>query len=486
MKRFLSTVLLSQAALVAQQLVLLPLQIHIWGHDLVAIWLAQLALAAIVGVSDLGLRNAGFALVAANDVEGRFRSLWSVIRAHMFVAALAMMVLGLATFHARLRPEDVAFVVLLTIGATLEHFLGQRISLIEARGRIALAEAAFLIMTAPRFVLGGVMLYFFHAGPLALAVLWLVTAVVGLVFQEVTAGIGKVAPFFGKWRFTGLKSVYSDASWAASTTIVSWTQIQLPVVALSAFAPSAIVSSFVALRSLFGLTRLVLIQVSRPVSVKYGERSRAGDADGAKAQLLLIAAGIAWLAAGAGLAVFSERQLFTGPVFDLPRNQMVLMLTLTLALSSMFAIHNIFTLSMARSGGITLSGAANYIYSIGMVAACGAAFLTKSVPILFFGAAACDVILLALIVRLFVSGAPGEATRRGLRTFMGAMGMWVAAVGGGWAIIAATGRALPDLISVAVTAAIAFVVWLALGAVVARANWAQWRSLRKSTVLASV
>jgi hypothetical protein len=184
--------------------------------------------------------------------------------------------------------------------------------------------------------------------------------------------------------------------------------------------------------------------------------------------------------------VFSERQLFTGPVFDLPRNQMVLMLTLTLALSSMFAIHNIFTLSMARSGGITLSGAANYIYSIGMVAACGAAFLTKSVPILFFGAAACDVILLALIVRLFVSGAPGEATRRGLRTFMGAMGMWVAAVGGGWAIIAATGRALPDLISVAVTAAIAFVVWLALGAVVARANWAQWRSLRKSTVLASV
>jgi hypothetical protein len=427
------------------------------------------------------LRNAGFSLVAANDLGDRFKTLWSVIRMHMMIAAIAMVAVGLASFHNRLQADDVAFIVVLTIGATLEHFQAQRITLIEARGKIALAEAAFLIMTASRFVIGGAMLVFFHAGPLALAFLWVASAAAGLIFQEISTKIGQIAPFFGKWKFAELKSVYGEASWAASSTIVTWVQMQLPVVAMTAFAPSAIVSSFVALRSLFGLTRLVLIQVSRPVSIAYGERLRAGDGDGAKAQVLLIGAAIAWFAAGVGLAVFAERQLFTGPIFDLPRNQMMLVLTLTLAMSSIFAVHNIFTLSMSRSGALTQSGVANYVYAFGMIAASGGAYLFKSVPILFFGAAACDGILLALIVHMFIRETAGETAKRGLRTFVTSMGVWAAMIAAGWAIIAAISTTAPNLLSVFLTEAVAGIAWLAIGAVIAKLNWNQWRALRPAT-----
>ena len=106
MLRFLSIVTLSQTTLVAQQLLILPLQIHVWGHDTVAVWLAALALAAIVGSSDLGLKNAGFAAIAAGETGDKFATLWSVMRLQMLAAGLVTMGLSFLMFSGRIAPDQ--------------------------------------------------------------------------------------------------------------------------------------------------------------------------------------------------------------------------------------------------------------------------------------------------------------------------------------------------------------------------------------------
>ena len=53
--------MLTQGVLLLNQVVLLPIQIRIWGHIATAHWYTMLAIATIVSVSDCGLRTAGHA-----------------------------------------------------------------------------------------------------------------------------------------------------------------------------------------------------------------------------------------------------------------------------------------------------------------------------------------------------------------------------------------------------------------------------------------
>ena len=53
--------MLTQGVLLLNQVVLLPIQIRIWGHLSTAHWYAMLAIATIVSVADCGLRTAGHA-----------------------------------------------------------------------------------------------------------------------------------------------------------------------------------------------------------------------------------------------------------------------------------------------------------------------------------------------------------------------------------------------------------------------------------------
>ena len=319
MLRFLSIVTLSQATLVAQQLLILPLQIHVWGHDTVAVWLPALALAAIVNSSDLGLKNAGFAAIAAGETGDKFATLWSIVRLQTLGVGIVTMGLSFLMFSSRIAPDQAIFLVILTASAMMENCLGLRTPFLEAFGRIAHAESAFLAMVAARLIGGATLIYFLRVGPVALSILWLATACMAVLIQEQFREVRTVAPLFRRWKFSHVRETYADARWSAATPLVLWAQIQLPVITLSSFAPSAIVSSFVALRTLYGLTRLIIQQISRIISIQYNRRIREIGADNARAFLLLVAAGVAWLSAGAGLAIFAEKFWLTGPLFDIPK-----------------------------------------------------------------------------------------------------------------------------------------------------------------------
>lgn len=258
MLRFLSFATLSQLAIIASQLVLLPLQIHVWGHDIVALWLSTLALTGILNVSDLGLRNAGFAALAANAPPERFSTLWTIMRGHMGLATLAVLAVVAAWLAPRAGAEGSLFLFVLALAATAEVFLGLRVTFMEAKGLIAPAEALFFAMAASRVVIAGVLIAFFNAGPLLVSIVWLLSAVCAVCAQSFFRFVRETSPAFGNWKLEDVAAAYRDAAWSAATPLVQWAQLQAPVIALSVFAAPALVSSFVAIRALFGTMRSIL------------------------------------------------------------------------------------------------------------------------------------------------------------------------------------------------------------------------------------
>ena len=59
--RFVSVATATQLLLVLNQLVLLPLQLRVWGSETTAHWNVALAAAALIMAADLGLRTTGHA-----------------------------------------------------------------------------------------------------------------------------------------------------------------------------------------------------------------------------------------------------------------------------------------------------------------------------------------------------------------------------------------------------------------------------------------
>ncbi|MEJ0023485.1 MAG: hypothetical protein WDN76_08685 [Alphaproteobacteria bacterium] len=472
MFRFLSLAAVSQAVLVAQQLVILPMQIHAWGHETAALWLAVAALAAFVGVSDLGLRNVAFAAIASGQTGDRLSALWTVIRGQTVVCGAVVAAISL--FHFAPQAGDKWwFVWLLTTATALDGFFLIRTSLLEAAGLITTCEALFLVLAVSRLVLGAVGIIFFHAGPATLSILWLASGLFSVALQSQLPAARKLAPVLGHWRLSGALDAYREARWSASGPIASWTQIQLPVMVLQAFAPPALTSSFVAIRSVFSLVRAIIAQVARIASVQFVERANAQGLESARALILLLAGGFAWIAAGISIGVFAENQMILGPLFALPHDNFVRIMTVTFAVSSIFSVHQIFSLALMRNGQFKRGGGASYLYMIGMIVVGVLAYAAKNPDLLVFGLVASDAIFLAQVVYPFFKPATeaqpaGEELRRARRSFVLSMALWVTLTIACWALFWAyfAGHQIAafDIFRLASSLAIALLVVLAAAA----------------------
>lgn len=437
MFKFLSLAAVSQAVLVAQQLVLLPLQIHSWGHETAALWLAVSALAAFVGASDLGLRNVAFAAVASGQTGARLHTLWTIIRAQVVVCGAIVGAISLLHFAPQAGPKWL-FVWLLTTATALDGFFLIRAGLLEAAGLITVCEALFLTLAVSRLIMGPIAILVFHAGPLTLSALWVVSTIVVIGLQSRLRAAGQLSPLLGHWRFSGAAEAYREARWSASGPISSWTQIQLPVMVLQAFAPAALTSSFVAIRSVFSLVRAIIAQVARIASVRFVERAGTHGVESARALLLLLGGGFAWVASGISLGVFAENQMILGPLFALPHDNFVRIMTVTFAVSAIFSVHQIFSLALMRHGEFRLGGGASYLYMLGMTAVGVLAYALKNPYLLVFGLVASDAIFLAQVAWPFFLPAPGTKTagdelRRARVSFALSMALWVALTIASWA-----------------------------------------------------
>ena len=85
--QFFSLTIATQGCLLINQVVLLPLELRVWGTDAVAKWVVLVAVANLAGVTDLGLRNAGHSQLLSSVQTGdavaslEFRETWALARA---------------------------------------------------------------------------------------------------------------------------------------------------------------------------------------------------------------------------------------------------------------------------------------------------------------------------------------------------------------------------------------------------------------------
>ncbi|MDZ4776419.1 MAG: hypothetical protein SGJ23_06495 [Alphaproteobacteria bacterium] len=465
MLRFLSLATLSQVAVAVTQLFMLPLQIHAWGHDVVAIWLVGAASAAILNVADLGLRNAGYAALMARD--SYFATVWSVMRTQIAVLAVAIAAGLVLTHMGKTGPETWLFLVLLVAASAAENTFYLRGTFMESRGLILTSEILFLGFALIRLVLGGLLLLVFHIGPLALAILWCVTSYGVLFLQGRVAAFRDVAPLAGGWSFAEWKRAYGDAKWAASTPLVTWAQMNLPVLALSTFAPAIAVSGYVAIRTLFGLVRTIFVQFGRLASVAYVKRAVNGHVAEARGVVLAAASVAGWVGAGVGLAVFAENFWITGRLFDLAGNERDRLFALALAVSAVLSVHQLFNLSLAREGAFSVVGRANYAYVAAMIVVCLLAATFTDTMIVAVGLIITDALLLVMSAWIFVRGDKRE-TPVGFRyIFLGSMTAWVLLLLGGWRVFMFVGDEAHarTLLAVFLALTAAGVLWLSAGAV---------------------
>ncbi len=462
MLRFLSYATLSQLAIIASQLVLLPLQIHSWGHDIVALWLSTLALTGILNVSDLGLRNAGFAALAANAPPERFSTLWTIMRGHMALATLAVLAVVAAWLAPRAGAEGSLFLFVLALAATAEVFLGLRVTFMEAKGLIAPAEALFFAMAGSRVVIAAALIGFFNAGPLLISLVWLLSAVGAVCAQSLFRFVRETSPAFGNWKLVDVATAYRDAAWSAATPLVQWAQVQAPVIALSVFAAPALVSSFVAIRALFGTMRSILQHVSRLASIKFGDWAREKGEGRANALLLLVGAFAAWIALGFGLALFAESFTITGKLFDLPRDNNVRIIAFAVTFSTILSVHSLFTLSLARFGRFALTGIANYAYFGVIALTCLLAATLGSMPVLLGGLVFADAGLLLLVVGVTMRREKEPAQQRARMTFFLAVASCLAVATVCWRLFMSL-EVHENYWRLAAAEAMACAIWLLVG-----------------------
>ena len=272
MRRFLTFFALTtatQVCLLAQQVLILPLQIRLWGNDAAAGWFVALALANLASMFDVGLRNAGHAELVAGEggdaaAQHAFRQTWALAR------LLLIGLTGLCLVGEMGRPNAL-LVGSVTVAAALETALIVRGIWFDTLGAFSRVEAVYFGMMLTRIVLSVVALTVLRAPPQTLAWLMIATSGLALCVQARVLRTPALALFAGgfsdiRWRSFGV------VGFVVTEPATSWMRFSLPVLVFAAFTPPAFVTSFVALRALFGLARQMVSQLARYASVHYVQR----------------------------------------------------------------------------------------------------------------------------------------------------------------------------------------------------------------------
>lgn len=263
----------TQAALVGMQLLLLPLQVRLWGSAVTAQWNGAIALASIVCAADLGLKSFGHsALSAAAPVDlhsdAEFTSVWAAIR--LLIAGIALLAVsaawGVSSPNSRYMPS---WIVWLVLAFALECLMVSRGMYLDSLGRMADQEACYSLIVCTRLFGAVLALLAFDASPSTLAQIYALSALVGLAAQSRVIrdypALRLMAGGFGSITGSTLRLL----QYSIGYPLADWCRISMPVLVLGAVASAGIVNAFVALRAVFGFARAAAQHVSRYASVQY-------------------------------------------------------------------------------------------------------------------------------------------------------------------------------------------------------------------------
>jgi len=272
----------TQLCLLVNQLVLLPLQLSAWGQETTSEWFVILAIANLASFADLGLRSAGHADLVASVHYGdpaaaeRFRPVWALTRA-VIVIVVAIMLVIQTLLAWRLNKPFEPWGWAITVSLALDTVVIVRGMWLDTLGRFAGVESLFLTMVASRVLLSIVALAQFRAPPEALAWIMALTACGTAIAQAwllpKPASLAFLSSGFRSLQWRSLAVVRL----VIAEPVSNWVRFSLPVLVLAAISGPTYVTTYVALRAIFGLGRQMINQVARYASIRYVQRASEGD-----------------------------------------------------------------------------------------------------------------------------------------------------------------------------------------------------------------
>ena len=418
---------MTQLILMLGQLILLPLQLRLWGQIETAHWYSALAVATATYFVDCGLRTAGHSeLVKVTANPGMFQSeqlyfqrVWSWIRVLVLIVSVVLITADFVRGGLLHWGDFAPWHAWLIIGCALETLLIIRIMYFDSLTHYRGAEASYFAFAVLRLGLSVVALVQFHTGAAALAVIYLVSAAVALGIQEYW--LCPAAPLLR------LNATYSKLVWEVlvltrhtlAEPVANWVRLSLPVLVIGQLAAPMAVTTYVALRAVFGAGRTTIQQLARVASVEAIKAETQGEAQKAGALLRLFI--LVSICFGSCLALFviidnlrvlglwlknSDRSLFQNFV-------------LAFALTAPFFCYQIPVNLMFRTGRLAAVAHRHYLFVGLSLLFAGASILVRSMSV-YLGMLVIAEVLLS-IAFLASSGsnvvmAESKAGRMAIRT----------------------------------------------------------------------
>jgi hypothetical protein len=321
---FFSLAVMTQLTLMLSQLILLPIQVRLWGQSATAFWYSALALAAITFVVDCGLRTAGHAELMKAHAEpatslaeaNQFRQIWSWIRILIFAVTAAL--IGCDFLYAlfmRSAHSSAGYPIwraCLIIACALETILVVRITYLDSLGKYRDAEASYFSMAVLRLTLSIPALLILHWSAAGLTAIYLASAAVALFVQGQwlcnSTPLLQLTDKFPKlsWRVLAL------ARFTVAEPLANWTRLSLPVLIIGQIASPMAVTTYVALRAVFGAARSTIQQLARVASVEVLRSRSAGEAKRAESLLTLFVVVAVFFGSSVGSIVVVDNMRILG------------------------------------------------------------------------------------------------------------------------------------------------------------------------------
>ena len=366
--QFVSFALGTQVILLLNQVLLLPLQVRLWGNTETALWYTAVAIATVMTVADFGLRTAGHPDLLRLFHEGdaaaaeRFAHTWAWIRLCLFgsaallIAAEVLYGASHAAWHRHPWP------VLLTLAYALEATLIVRIVFLDSVGAYRGAEAGYFVFAALRLALALPALLLWHWGPARLGVLYLLTAAAGLLLQgrlcRVPAALHIFAALPARLEFRAV----SEARYTVAEPSANWARLSLPVLVVAAIAPPAAVTLFVALRAVFGAGRTTIQQIARVASVEYIRLRSTSQPEKADRLLSLAMLMTAFAGTALGAGVIGDNLRILGLWLPHASRPLFGEIALAFALTAAFYSYQIVVAVLFRTGRLAAVAHRHYAY----------------------------------------------------------------------------------------------------------------------------
>ena len=422
----LSASLLTQLVLVATQFILLPVQLANWGHAATADWYAGLAVAAIASISDAGFRTLGHdALIDASrdadDVAARERFLhcWLVVRA-LILTVTILLIAG--NFLGSLVSQALPFSIwrmLLILSFAIETLIIVRIVYMDSLGLYNRAEFTYLAVVTVRLVAGATAVVLLDGGEIALAGVYLASSVIGLTFQEWSCRGIPLLRLGARPATLPAPRILAEGRFTIAEPMTNWTRLNLPVLVIVTIGNDYAVTTFVALRAIFGGLRNMLVQLARAGSVEFIRLARGPEPRIASDVLRAFLVTATWIAAGFGAAVLIDDYTLTRLwLHDLDVDT-YLLFAQCMAVGALFYPYQLLVNVQMRLGKVAEIARRQYLWMLIVALFVAIALITGSLTLYATLLAAAEVLIGLLFYGARMDDLRRDAVRQGLIACIG-------------------------------------------------------------------